>query len=708
MFEDSPSPEQPKDEHDPAFLRAELARSTHRNLNTVSSGLAAIYLVFALTHTALLPSRSGVVLVAMTLLSAVLFLMYARHAGTQLLSASAAPFVTFMVALVTLTNVSTHFLLMGELLHGYNFMLLNLVFGALILMRSWLLLFYTISLPTSLICVAIAIDAPPWHLAVGGLLGSAVIGLVVQTGRVDVFTRMTGFRLEAETALLASQRSEKIIRRTRRDLLEIIDKAPDGVVVHRHGKIVYANPAFLSWLQSGDNDSLTGSSLVDLVSEVDRASFEKSESNTAARNTREFNFRRTDGQEIVLELASPKTIDFNGSDATLLVARDVTERHAELRARLMLADRMAAVGTLAAGVGHEINNPLAFVTNNLNALRAELDDPALELAVIKRTELREITDECLGGAARIRAIVGDLKTMARADEETRSHLDVRELLESSIKMVAHELRHRSTVRTDFADVPAVQANGARLGQVFVNMLVNAGHAFEEGGREANFIDIRTKTGEQNRVVIEISDNGQGMSEQTRTRLFEPFYTTKPIGVGTGLGLYYCHEAVRGFGGEIDVESELGRGTTFRIALPAAEARPSTKPEVQTRPAPCDRRCRILVIDDEPEVGRSLQRMLKREHDVTLTTSGCEGIETLVSESFDAVICDIMIPDLPGRQIYSRLRELRPGAEDRVIFITGGVFTRDAKDFIASIDNPVLQKPFSPDELRGTLAALVGP
>ena len=242
-----------------------------------------------------------------------------------------------------------------------------------------------------------------------------------------------------------------------------------------------------------------------------------------------------------------------------------------MRERLLLSERLVSVGTLAAGVAHEINNPLAVAMANLECL---LEAPAPKPGAVGPTEvvafaepLRDI-DEAL---KRIRDIVRDVKLFSRPQESTTSAIDVRSVIESSLRMAWNAIRHRLHVVKEFDAVPLVTANESRLGQVVLNLIVNAAQAAPEGRVDDNTLRLVTRTTEDGRAVIEVADTGCGIPKENLERIFDPFFTTKPAGVGTGLGLAICHTIIAELGGEIEVDSEVGRGTTFRLLLPQARA-----------------------------------------------------------------------------------------------------------------------------------------
>jgi CheY-like chemotaxis protein/two-component sensor histidine kinase len=309
------------------------------------------------------------------------------------------------------------------------------------------------------------------------------------------------------------------------------------------------------------------------------------------------------------------------------------------------------------------------------------------------------------GAERVRTIVRDLKIFSRQKEEERAALDVQEVLESSIKMALHELRSRARLVRQYERVPPVYADASRLGQVFLNLLVNAAHAIPEGNLQGSEITVRIRRDGSSRVAVEVSDTGEGMSPDVLPRIFEPFFTTKAGGGGTGLGLSICHGIIQGMGGEITVRSEVGRGTTFTILLPEA---PSIVAEAEARSVSVrSRGGQVLIIDDEPGVARALARMIGGQHQATAVDSGQEALERLLSgECFDVIFCDLMMPDLSGMDLYERMQELRPELTGRFIFMTGGAYTARARQFLEKVPNGWIEKPFEVEQILRLLARVL--
>ena len=395
----------------------------------------------------------------------------------------------------------------------------------------------------------------------------------------------------------------------------------------------------------------------------------------------------------------------------------VASEHRELQAQLAQTDRLTSLGTLAAGVAHEINNPLAYVLLNLGYITEELPNLLATHVDDRRDgragEVLVALEHARNGAERIRDIVRGLKTFSRPENETRAPLSVSHLLEATLAMVAHEIRHRARLVKDYAEVPEVFANEARLGQVFLNLLLNAVQALSDDRAATNEIRVAVKPHGRDRVLVEVADNGSGIPPQVRGRIFEPFFTTKPVGIGTGLGLAICHGIVASLGGTLTFETEVGRGSVFRVDLPAAAegaigAAAAGRADAASAPSVAHAtQARILVVDDEPIVCFSLERLLSKEGEVIAVTSARQALAAIgAGARFDVILCDLMLPEMDGPALHDALRNIAPMQAERMVFVTGGVFTARARDFLASVENPRLGKPFDIDSLLATVRRLI--
>jgi PAS domain S-box-containing protein len=418
---------------------------------------------------------------------------------------------------------------------------------------------------------------------------------------------------------------------------------------------------------------------------------------------------RTKSGELRHVLVFAGIAEYAGTPHVVAMFPDLTERK-QMQSRLLLSDRMASVGTLAAGVAHEINNPLAYVTANLGYVHEEMGrllerwpkegPPCPSLAPMVKSMCTAL-GEALHGADRVQTIVGDLKTFSRETRETQQDptraVDVRKVLDSTLSLAAGEIRHRARLVKDYGEVPPVHGNDSRLGQVFLNLLVNAAQAIPaDGEADQHEIRVTTRLLSSGQVAVEVSDTGAGIAPELVGRIFDPFFTTKPTGVGTGLGLSICHNLVTAMGGEIHVHSDLGRGSTFQVLLRVAttplEQPAPEEPRPEPPPGP---RGRVLVIDDEPMLCSAVERILRPHHDVVLTTLAAEALPRLeAGERFDLILCDLMMPRMNGMDFHAALQRLRPELTGRVIFLTGGAFTPQAKSFLERVPNRRVDKPFN--------------
>jgi PAS domain S-box-containing protein len=398
-------------------------------------------------------------------------------------------------------------------------------------------------------------------------------------------------------------------------------------------------------------------------------------------------------------LAGKGTVLHDAHGAAIGMAGTVTDvsEQKRLESQLLLANRMISVGTLAAGVAHEINNPLAYVLGNLTRAQRALDTHGVEDA---RAELEQALAAVADGARRVQSIVGDLKTFSRPEEDRTAVLDLAQVVGAGLRLVDHDLRHRATIVRSDSVAPPVRANEARLAQVVVNLVLNAAHALPERPRQDNRIEVSVG-GDGARAVIAVRDNGRGMDEATRRMAFDPFFTTKPVGEGTGLGLSICHGIVAALGGSIELESRVGEGTTVRVLLPAAPHDAAEAPPPPTAPpvvSSVASTARVLVVDDEPLIVSMLEGLLRIEgHSVTGCTVAPEALALIdQGRRFDVVLCDLMMPGLSGMDLYAALCDRAPEQATRFVFLTGGAFTPRARRFLDSVPNPRLEKPFSVD------------
>jgi nitrogen-specific signal transduction histidine kinase/CheY-like chemotaxis protein len=383
---------------------------------------------------------------------------------------------------------------------------------------------------------------------------------------------------------------------------------------------------------------------------------------------------------------------------------DVTERRA-VQAQLMQSDRLASVGMLAAGVAHEINNPLAYLTAALDFLHEQTG--AISAPDALRRELIQALADARDGAERVRHVVRDLRAFSGVRDERRTRVELAQVLDAAIHVAGNELRYRARVVREYGAAPAVRADEARLGQVALNLLINAAQAIPEGHGAAHEVRVVITTDGAGRAVFEIRDTGSGIPASIVDQIFDPFFTTKPRGIGTGLGLSICRGIVQALGGEISVESRVGQGTTFRVALPPA-APATTGPETPAPAAASRRRGRVLVVDDEPPVAAAIRRVLAPGHDVVVCGSAREALDAVKGgERFDAILCDLMMPEMTGMELHDALARLAPDQAKRFVVLTGGAFTESARSFLDRVPLPCCEKPFDSRDLRELVGKVVG-
>ena len=362
-------------------------------------------------------------------------------------------------------------------------------------------------------------------------------------------------------------------------------------------------------------------------------------------------------------------------------------------------ERLLAVETLASGIAHEVNNPLTYVLLSLSGAARQLAtvrcaEHATELDRVQRL-LRDATE----GAERIRGIVQGIRLFSCPDDRIAA-IDVRTCVESALRLVADELRRRARLVTVFDSVPLVAGDERRLGQVVLNLLTNAIHAIPEGDRDAHEIRVTTRTAAYGHAVIEVEDTGCGIPTHVLDRIFEPFFTTKPVGQGSGLGLSISDNIVRAFGGEIVARSEVGRGSCFRVLLPAADPTRLSAPRELAR----GERLRILVVDDEPSVCAAASTALGDEHDVVEATSALEALDRLsANPTYDVLLSDLQMPGMSGLELYRCVRAVWPHLGAAMLFMSSGPVPADVRELLAAANLPILDKPIDLARLRGALA-----
>lgn len=388
------------------------------------------------------------------------------------------------------------------------------------------------------------------------------------------------------------------------------------------------------------------------------------------------------------------------------VIQDVTEP-LELQAQLAHADKLKSLGTLVAGVAHEINNPLSYIKANAEVLAQTLPRAVGQDGDIG--ESAEVIQEIREGVARIQNIVGGLKSFARTSELATEEVELGQVVRTAERLCQSELRHRAQWASEI-DPGGVYALGdeSQLVQVAVNLILNAIQSIPEGQANQHHIAIRTAKTREERVFFEVQDTGVGMSDEVKQRAFDPFFTTKEHSAGTGLGLAICHGIVSRMGGSIEVSSSPGVGTRVRVCLPAIEPAGSSE---QTSPVSLPPKATLvepsaLIVDDDLLVGRSLSRLLAGAYRVQHEANPLRALERLLGGwTPDVILCDVMMPQLSGPEFFERLVAGRPELARRVVFLTAGVIGQASEQKVLECAAPVVYKPVDRDRLLGVLQDL---
>lgn len=504
------------------------------------------------------------------------------------------------------------------------------------------------------------------------------------------------FTLDVIDADARRHAAEDALRRSEERLRALFDLASDAIfVADAADRIVGVNPAACA-MTGFSSEELRGLRLAELR---DTYATDSPERAPFGRSPGEDRMRRKDGGALDVEVGATLLAD-GGVQAFV---RDVEVRK-HVQEQLVFADRLASLGRLAAGVAHEVNNPLTYTLLNLERIEKGLARPSTPQLV---ADLRTSAAMARDGAERVRAIVRALGAFGREDGALVGGVDLHDVVDAALRLSENQARHSGRIVKDYRATRQVRGSELRLTQVFVNLLANAADALRGCGVDRNTIEIRTYDDEGDRVVAEVRDNGSGIPPHLLGRIFDPFFTTKPVGEGTGLGLSICHSIVRSFGGVIGVTSKPGEGSTFRVSLPEHDAAPAERARTPV-PAATDaiRDVRVLAVDDEPHILEMIAAILP-ECRITTARSGGEALEHCRSSDYDCIVCDLMMPGLGGVELHEEIDRTRSPLAERMVFITGGAFTDRTRRFVQRTRQPVLEKPFTSDQLlaaiRGVLA-----
>lgn len=416
----------------------------------------------------------------------------------------------------------------------------------------------------------------------------------------------------------------------------------------------------------------------------------------------------TGGREVpVAYSVAPMSDDQGKICGAVAVIKDLTEQR-QAQQQVAVADRLASLGVVTAGIAHEINNPLTYVLGNIEFLAEEIEtlrrttEPPVSPAALDTVReciqgLGSLVREVQTGAWHVARIVADLSSFSRRDTDPQP-CDVVERLEWALRVSHSAIVRHARIKRIFLPVPRARVNEGRLGQVFLNLFLNAAYAMRDTDASRNELTVSVATAPQGKgevIRIAIADTGCGMTADVLKRIFDPFFTTKPPGVGTGLGLSVCQGMVAEMGGEITVTSTPGKGSCFVLHLPVADAPPL---ENVIAGALLGLRGRVLVIDDDARVLTVVHRMLSSIHDVVTIASARDALDLLQNEAFDVIICDLLMPDMSGMDFYRKVATTYPDVAWRIIFLSGGANAELATAFFATVPNVALQKPPSKVQL----------
>ncbi len=478
----------------------------------------------------------------------------------------------------------------------------------------------------------------------------------------------------------------------------------DGfLVLDREQRIVYVNPAWLR-IRELEGVDVVGRPAAEVASsegappELLAKIQETLQANQPWMGT--VTSKRRDGSVRELDLSiSPVFNDKGEIEHFVEFARDATERRATELA-IQRSERLASLGMLAAGMAHEINNPMTYVMANLELLGELARDKMLTVAAEAELELAQCLDDSIQGVRRVVEIVADLQALSRQRQDRgEGKANAVVTLETCVRMAQSQLRHCAEVVRDFPEQEVwLSINPQRLGQVLLNLILNAAQAMSTSGTTGNKLTLRVRALGDGRGELEVRDTGSGMSREVQLRIFDPFFTTKGTGGGTGLGLSISHSIITAAKGEIAVESEPGQGTCFRVRLPLAAVTASF--ELPAASATLQG-LSVLVVDDEPGVLTAIRRMLGNCQ-TTTATSAAMALEKIQQEHFDLVLSDVMMAEQSGVALVQVLRTSKPELARRVCLMSAGVIGGELMQEVQAIGVPLLLKPMTSEELHRTL------
>lgn len=546
-------------------------------------------------------------------------------------------------------------------------------------------------------------DMRTWHQVVSQKFEIEFIGQNGKEIPAEISTSVIKYKGQAAYMVLIHditnrKQVEETLRQNVANLKTYIDNSPDGIfIVNQLGIYMDVNPAACKFLGYSPKE-LIGMSLLQIVPSIDVEDTKKifMELQEKGELEEDIKLLKKDGSLILVNLKAVRI----PQDRYIAYCRDITKRvEAEqeikvLEEKAQVSSRLAAVGAMAAGIAHEINNPLTAVIGFSQLLLEKQNVPE---------DVKEDVRIIAYGSKRVADIVKRLLTFARQTKPIQTLTNLNELIDNTLKLREYVLKTGNIdVVTRFdPELPLSVVDPGQLQQVFLNLIVNAEQAMKKAHGKGTL--IITSEMKENNIQISFQDDGPGITKENIKRLFEPFFTTKDVGEGTGLGLSLSRSIVLEHGGKMRIDSEFGHGATFIIELPIVESPPvtiTTSNQIKVYSA-LEKSGRIMVVDDEPGVGTLLEKVLTQiGYAVDIITEAGIVMDKLnAGTKYDAILLDIRMPGMSGTELYNHILKKEPALIDRIIIITGDIMGMDIKNFLDKYNLPYLAKPFDINLLK---------
>ena len=500
------------------------------------------------------------------------------------------------------------------------------------------------------------------------------------------------------------KKMEDSLRGSEAMVRQILTACPVPITMNyaKDGIIIYESPAAQALLRY-DRPQDGKSVLERWVDPADRSAYLTKLRRDGAVDGLEVRYKKADGEEFPCSLSS-RRIDYRGDEVIVSSIFDLTERKAseeELeRQREMLhqSEKLSALGELLAGVSHELNNPLSVLLGQAMMLQETATEPATN---VRAEKIGNAADRCA-------RIVKSFLAMARQEPSQAEPVDLNVIIEEALEVTGYSLRTAGIelILRMAKELPPVMADADQMRQVFTNLIVNAQHALEDVAAPRQLKIITSFRKARGQLVVKIKDSGRGVSADVRSRIFEPLYTTKEVGTGTGMGLALCHRIIEAHGGSIELESRHGAGAAFAIRLPVADREQVSRPKLEAG----EKRTggyQVLVVDDEFDVGQIISDVLGHGgHSVEVAQSGRVALEKIKRQRYDVVLSDIRMPGMDGPSLYQAIQDTRPEQIEGLAFITGDTLSPRVKEFLDASQRPYLEKPIAPADIRDLVDLLM--